>query len=224
MNLYATSTFGKDRAQWTKCVVTYLSEFFQQCLKEHGNSESSESTSSSSSSAAKSSPNFFYFNWIVFLTELLEKSSSSISSSSLALQSSVIICLSALLAYIDFGEPTSWAFINEELLRVVLKYIGTPLYAETMELIRLVVSKSSSLQARSSAASTVSPRSSLNEQAATSLIASSTGLPYPSQVPGASHNFYSKKELPGRTLDFEFDFGVFMPIQVKIVFFYCQKI
>jgi hypothetical protein len=31
LNMYAQRSFGKDRQQWTKCVITYLSEFFQQC-------------------------------------------------------------------------------------------------------------------------------------------------------------------------------------------------
>ena len=210
MNLYATNSFGKDRAQWTKCVITYLSEFFQQCLNEHSGGENEPTAT-----ANKSSSHFFYFNWIVFLTELLEKTSPPWSSttSSLSLQSSVITCLSALLAYIDFGESGSWSFINEELLRVVLKCLSTPLYSETMDLIRLVVSKSSSFQSRSSA-NTLSPRSSFNEMLGQQQQVTNW-LPYPSQVPGASHSFYSKKELPGRTLDFDFDFNIFMPIQAQ---------
>lgn len=34
-----------------------------------------------------------------------------------------------------------------------------------------------------------------------------------SQVPSTTHSFFGKKELPGRTLDFEFDFSLFVPVQ-----------
>lgn len=212
MNLYATNSFGKDRAQWTKCVITYLSEFFQSCLNEHSNGGSGGDETPS-----KTSSHFFYFNWVVFLTELLDRTSTSwsMTQATMTLQSSVLTCLTALLGYIDLSESTSWTFINEELLRVVLKYLNSPLYAETMELTRLVVSKSSSLQQR--AAATLSPRTSVNAgemSSAQQTAISGSWLPYVSQVPGASHSFYSKKELPGRTLDFEFDFGMFLPIQV----------
>lgn len=60
MNLYSTSNFGKDCVQWTKCVITYLSEYFEQCQIEAGNL-----TTASTS---------YYYKWIVFLTELLDKS------------------------------------------------------------------------------------------------------------------------------------------------------
>lgn len=193
MNLYSTNSFGKDRAQWTKCVITYLCEFFQQCLNEQSSNNGADSLTDDSSSKSCN----FYFNWIVFLTELLEKSHTHAQ-----LQSCILICLTALLNYIDFGDQKSWSFINEELLRVVLKYINTPLWSETLDLIRLVVSKSSSLQSKS----TISPRVSMNE---------ASNVPM-TQVPVLSHSFYSKKELPGRTLDFEFDFGVFMPVQVGL--------
>lgn len=124
INLYMTKSFGKDRSQWTKCVITYMSEFFQQCQMEQ------------SSDDIKSN---FYFNWIVFLTELLEKSHN------IQYQSCVIVCLNSLLNYINFSDQTTWSFINEELLRVVIKFINTSLWNEMLDLIKLTVSKSSSL-------------------------------------------------------------------------------
>jgi hypothetical protein len=61
LNLYARGEFGKERTQWTKCVVTYLSEYFEQC-------EAEESGGSGVSGVG------FYYNWILFWTELLDKS------------------------------------------------------------------------------------------------------------------------------------------------------
>lgn len=193
MNLYMTKSFGKDRAQWTKCVITYLSEFFQQCQLEQNTEDQIHQTNTNKSNST------FYYNWIVFLTELLEKSSHNPQ-----YQSCVLTCLHSLLNYINFSDQTTWAFINEELLRVVTKFLNTSLWSEALELVKLTVSKSSSLTCLDSQ-KTSSPRFFLNDTLANSQV------PGASQVPSSTHTFFGKKELPGRTLDFEFDFSLFVP-------------
>ena len=82
----------------------------------------------------------FYFDWIVFLTELLDKNITNIQ-----FQQCVFTCLISLLNLISFNDPASWSFINEELLRVVVKYMNTMLWTEALDIIRVTVSKSSSL-------------------------------------------------------------------------------
>jgi hypothetical protein len=137
MNLYVTNSFGKDRTQWTKCVITYLCEFFQQCKLEMTTCTINDNSSPDDQENNKSN---FYLNWIVFLTELLDKHTNN-----LRYQSSVMTCLNSLLNFINFGDQSTWSFINEELVRVVVKYTNTSLWSEALDIIRLTVSKSSSL-------------------------------------------------------------------------------
>ena len=190
MNLYSTNSFGKDRTQWTKCVITYLSEFFQFCQNEQNIGSSNAHSSEDQQSSSRS--NNFYFNWIVFLTELLDKHVHNAQ-----YQSCVFLCLNSLLNFISFSDQTTWSFINEEFMRVIAKYVNTSLWSEALDLIKLTVSKSSSLtdlNATSKLQNNTSSSSSLT-----------------SQVPVSSQNFFGKKELPGRTLDFDFDFALFVP-------------
>ena len=199
MNLYSTNSFGKDRSQWSKCVITYLSEFFQFCQNEqNGSSPTLQGTDEQSNS---STSNNFYFNWIVFLTELLDKHASHPQ-----YQSCVLLCLNSLLNFISFNDQSTWSFINEELLRIISKYVNTCLWSEALELIRLTVSKSSSLtdlnMSKASVGAVAKPRSSSDLSSNMS-----------SQVPLSSQNFFGKKELPGRTLEFDFDFSLFVPPQ-----------
>ena len=176
IELYTRKSFGKDKNQWAKCVITYMSEFFHLC----------ECEQVSQSATAKSSK--FYFNWIVLLVELLEKSNWS------AYQSATLGCLSSLLNFVNFNEQSSWMFINEELLRVASKLsYSSVLHQEALDLIKLTVGKSSSLldTDKKDAAQTKSavPSSSKQQQR---LVA-------------------GKRELPGRTLDFDFDFWWLVP-------------
>ncbi|CAF0877343.1 unnamed protein product [Brachionus calyciflorus] len=184
IQLYTQKSFGKDKNQWTKCVITYLSEFFHLCQ--------CEQTTVTEDSATRTN---FYFNWIVLFIELLEKSNN------LQYQSAILTCLTSLLNFINFGDNSAWSFINEELLRVVSKFINTELWSEILDLIKLTVGKSSSLLENDKKLD--SPRFYLNE--VNSQISKS-------QVPSSMRSFYGKKELPGRTLDFDFDFSWFVPI------------
>ena len=197
LNLYSTSSFGKDRSQWTKCVITYLSEFFQSCQNELGGLNDEQSSSKTNS---------FYFDWTVFLTEILDKNATN-----MQYQSCVLLCLNSLLNFISFSDHATWSFINEELMRVIAKYINTSLWSEALDLIRITVSKSSSLTdlGISSSQQANSPKFHLNPASEKSSVAAQ------SQVPTASHNFFGKKELPGRTLDFDFDFSLFVPSQTQ---------
>ncbi len=182
MNLYSNSQFGKDRVQWTKCVITYLSEYFEQCQLEEAPSSSSASSSS------------FYFNWITFLTELLDKSTNNPQ-----YQQCVFICLSSLVSFVSFSDIKAWTFINEELMAVIVRYINTSLWQEALDLIKLTVSKSSSLSSFAASPSFfLGPQDSSQQQ----------------QQAQPSQLFFSKKELPGRTLEFDFDFKMFVPSQV----------
>ena len=160
INLYGN--FGKDKLQWTKCVITYLGEFFEQCQSESTNENSRHSR--------------FYCNWLAFLTELLDRSSNNPQ-----FQACVFTCLNSLLTFISLQEPSDWTFVNEELMRAVAKYVSTPLWNEALDIIKLAVNKSSSL--------------SINR--------------------AATDSGFSKKELPGRTLEFCFDFDAFVPVQLK---------
>jgi hypothetical protein len=188
MNLYSLGSFGKDRTQWTKCVITYLNEYFQQCQYE-------DSTTMSSN---------FYFDWIVFLTELLDKNITNIQ-----FQQCVFTCLISLLNLISFNDPASWSFINEELLRVVVKYMNTMLWTEALEIIRVTVSKSSSLTGINSNSNNINNK--------TRFFIGTNNLTNDQTITnGSSNNTFtssssSKKELPGRTLEFDFDVAQFVP-------------
>ena len=190
MNLYSTGNFGKDRAQWTKCVITYLSEYFQQC-------QCDETACTS-----------FYFKWIVFLTELLDKSSNNPQ-----FQSCVFICLNSLISFISFNEPKTWAFINEELMHIIVKYLNTSLWSEALELIKLTVNKSSSLIGLTSTGNTGINLANNPKFFLSSSTDLSTNLSVSQQIPSTS--FFNKKELPGRTLEFDFDFSLFVPAQLN---------
>jgi len=182
MNLYSSGMFGKDRVQWTKCVITYLSEYFQQCQYEEAGTIVSAQ---------------FYFDWIVFLTELLDKSISNIQ-----YQQCVFTVLNALLNLISFNDPATWSFINEELMRVIAKYMNTMLWSEALDLIRTTVNKSSSLTGFN--------------KATNSFIGSSSTVAHltnESVVSNVSSPFLTKKELPGRTLEFDFDISKFIPLK-----------
>jgi hypothetical protein len=186
LNMYAQRSFGKDRQQWTKCVITYLSEFFQQCDLEQHQSSSKEA---------------YYFMWVVFLTELLERSAVI----NPAQQTCVLGCLQALLTHIDFGDAQFWSFINDDLMRHVCKCLNTQpsLFADALELVKLVVSKSSSLTNitnNNRTAQTTQPVSNSPK---------SSGITTTAATPITMHNFFNRKELPGRTLEFDFDFGIF---------------
>ena len=167
LNSYINGKFVKDRIQWSKCVITYLSEYFTQFRQ------------------LKDTNLNFHLKWIIFLTELLEKNSLN-----QQYQACVMICLNSLLNSINFNDSSNWSYVNNEFLRVFVKYLDgeNKLWKEAMDLIKIAVNKSSSLSLSNTNSNEASMN--LNEQQQQSII-------------------YSKKELPGRTLEFDFDFSPF---------------
>jgi len=121
-------------------------------------------------------------------------------------QSCVLLCLNALLTFLPFSDPPACHFLNEELLPCIANYLATPLWSEALDLLKLTVGKSSSLTAASSAAK---PAPNPTFFLATPVDSKASNLSAAQQIPAQS--FFSKKELPGRTLEFDFDFAMFVP-------------
>nr|CAD7437486.1 unnamed protein product [Timema bartmani] len=121
------------------------------------------------------------FNMLAFLVEVLEKGPTSVHLQVL----SIIHCM---LHYIDLASAAAQP-INADLLRVIAKYIEGTHYKESLKILKLVVTRSSTL-----VAPPISVHPSHWEPSATSLHPSFTD----SEV-------FTKKELPGRTMDFTFD-------------------
>ncbi|XP_045464267.1 protein furry isoform X2 [Harmonia axyridis] len=124
---------------------------------------------------------YLSLNMLSLLVEILEKGPST-------LQLAVLNIIHCMLHYVDLvsaaGHP-----INSDLLRVIVKYIDGVHWKEALKILKLVVSRSSSL---------VTPPSSTYSQWESSL--SST-----SHANFGEDTSFSKKELPGRTMDFTFD-------------------
>ncbi|PNF32075.1 hypothetical protein B7P43_G05726 [Cryptotermes secundus] len=120
-------------------------------------------------------------NMLAFLVEVLEKGPT-------AVQLPVLSIIHCMLHYVDLASAASQP-INADLLRVIAKYIEGAHYKEALKILKLVVTRSSTL---------VAPPTSLHaphwETSATS--------PHPSFT---DSEIFTKKELPGRTMDFTFD-------------------
>ncbi len=87
-------------------------------------------------------------------------------------------------------------------MRVIAKYMNTMLWSEALDLIRTTVNKSSSLTGFN--------------KATNSFIGSSSTVAHltnESVVSNVSSPFLTKKELPGRTLEFDFDISKFIPLK-----------
>ncbi|XP_034942121.1 protein furry isoform X2 [Chelonus insularis] len=121
------------------------------------------------------------FNMLAFLVEVLEKGPASIALPVL----SIIHCL---LHYVDLASEAAQP-INTELLRVISKYVEGPNWKEALKILKLVVTRSSTL---------VAPPTSVHASSWESSLTS----PHPSFT---DTEIFSKKELPGRTMDFTFD-------------------
>lgn len=156
LNSYLNDKFQKDRLYWTRCVLFYLCDYFVHNDEQNTN---------------------FHLNWIIYLTELLEKNSQN-----QKYQICVLYTLNSLLNCINFNDKSKWTYINNELLRILVPYLNGALWKDALELIRLAVSKSSSLLINKQP---FSFQPTFNE------VETTTG----------------KKELPGRTLEFDFDFA-----------------
>jgi len=116
----------------------------------------------------------------------------------------VLLCLNALLTLLPFSDSRGCHFLNEELLPCIANYLATPLWSEALDLLKLTVGKSSSLTASTSAKSAPNPTFFL----ATPVDSKAGNLSAAQQIPAQS---FSKRELPGRTLEFDFDFAMFVP-------------
>ncbi|XP_068083711.1 protein furry [Anabrus simplex] len=120
-------------------------------------------------------------NMLAFLVEVLEKGPT-------AVQLPVLSIIHCMLHYVDLASAAAQP-INADLLRVIAKYIEGAHYKEALKILKLVVTRSSTL---------VAPPTSLHSQpwepSATS--------PHPSFT---DSEMFTKKELPGRTMEFTFD-------------------
>ncbi|XP_071055767.1 protein furry isoform X2 [Onthophagus taurus] len=119
---------------------------------------------------------------LTFLVEVLEKGPNN-------LQQSVLNILHCMLHYVDLASAASQP-INADLLRVIVKYIEGAHWKESLKILKLVVTRSSSL---------VAPPTSLHSHWESTL---TTTTPHPSF---SEIDVFGKKELPGRTMDFTFD-------------------
>ena len=115
----------------------------------------------------------YSFNMLGFLVEVLEKGPS-------ATQAPVLTIIHCLLHYVDMATATQT--INGDLLRTVAKFVESAHYKESLKILKLAVTRSSTLVAPPSSASAMS---------------------YHWET--AEADVYFKKELPGRTMEFTFD-------------------
>ncbi|CAH1777850.1 unnamed protein product [Owenia fusiformis] len=123
-------------------------------------------------------------NFISLLVEVLEKGPT-------CTQPAVLQILHCLVHYVDL-QVTSSVTVNNDLLRVVAKYVEGPHYKEALKILKLVVARSSSLTAPPP--STRAASISMNDLSSLS-----------SHTSFAEAEISIKKELPGRTLDFSYD-------------------
>ncbi|CAH2001764.1 unnamed protein product [Acanthoscelides obtectus] len=120
-------------------------------------------------------------NMLSFLIEILEKGPSN-------LQLPILNIIHCILHYVDLGTTAAQP-VNTDLLKVIVKYIEGPNWKESLKILKLVVSRSSSL---------VAPPITIHSHWESSL----TSMPHPSFN---DDNIFAKKELPGRTMEFTFD-------------------
>lgn len=114
-------------------------------------------------------------NMLTFLVEVLEKGP-------LNLQVPVLNIIHCMLHYVDLQSAAAQP-INADLLRIIVKYIEGPHWKEALKILKLVVTRSSSL-------------------ASAHTYWEATSIPHP---PFVDVDVSTKKELPGRTMDFTFD-------------------
>lgn len=105
------------------------------------------------------------------------------------MQLPVMNIIHCVLHYVDLASSTSQT-INADLLRVISRHIEGVYWKEALKILKLVVTRSSTL---------VAPPTQNHSHWESSLVSSS---PHPSF---ADSEIFTKKELPGRTMDFTFD-------------------
>ncbi|XP_016844243.1 protein furry isoform X3 [Nasonia vitripennis] len=121
------------------------------------------------------------FNMLAFLVEVLEKGPANVALPVL----SIIHCM---LHYIDISSQAAQP-TNIDLLRVISKYVEGPHWKEALKILKLVVTRSSTL---------VAPPTTVHAPSWEPSISS----PHPSFN---DNEIFTKKELPGRTMDFTYD-------------------
>jgi len=111
----------------------------------------------------------------------------------------ILSILNFMINYIDMATVKA---INQDILRLSAKFIDSPAWKESLKILKLVVSRSSSLATPSYSAST---------NYSSSIISSIVGT-YDSSTGGSMGTFADsdfgpgKRELPGRTMDFRYDY------------------
>ncbi|XP_031346669.1 protein furry isoform X1 [Photinus pyralis] len=121
-------------------------------------------------------------NMLAFLIEVLEKGPST-------LQLPILNIVHCILHYVDLASAAAQP-MNADLLRVIGKYIEGPNWKEALKILKLVVTRSSTL---------VAPPASVQHSY---WEGSMTSVPHPSFT---DTEVFTKKELPGRTMEFTFD-------------------
>ncbi|CAB3359556.1 Hypothetical predicted protein [Cloeon dipterum] len=125
----------------------------------------------------------FGLTMLAFLVEVLEKGPAMV-------QLPILNIIHCMLHYVDLNSSSSRP-INSDLLRVIAKYIEGPHWRESLKILKLVVTRSSTLVAPPL---TVHPTYWENSNSGV--------IPHPSF---ADSEVFMKKELPGRTMDFTYD-------------------
>ena len=116
-----------------------------------------------------------------FLVEVLEKGPSNV-------QGSILTIIHCMAHYVDLQSATS--SINSDLLRAVSKFVESVHWKEALKILKLAVTRSSTLVAPPSTGHISNPQHSHWE---------------PHTSFAEAEVYYSKKELPGRTMEFTFD-------------------
>ncbi|XP_060535962.1 protein furry [Cylas formicarius] len=120
-------------------------------------------------------------NVLSFLVEVLEKGPN-------GLQLPILNIIHCVLHYVDLATTAAQP-INADLLRIIVRDVEGPHWKEALKILKLVVSRSSSL---------VAPPASLSTHWESAGVVT---LPHPSFDEGV----FARKELPGRTMEFTFD-------------------
>lgn len=115
-------------------------------------------------------------NMLSFLIEVLEKGPNN-------LQLPILNIIHCILHYVDLATAAAQP-VNADLIKAIVKYIEGPNWREALKILKLVVSRSSSL---------VAPPISIHTQWGSSM----TSVPHPSFN---DDNVFAKKELPGNKM------------------------
>ncbi|XP_044733095.1 protein furry isoform X3 [Chrysoperla carnea] len=153
------------------------------------------------------------FNMLAFLVEVLEKGPT-------CTQLSILSIIHCMLHYVDLQSQSQPINITIDLLRVVAKYLDGSHWKEALKILKLVVTRSSSLVAPSitntywgnndSSSLSSTTTSTTNTSGSSTITGSGGGLTslishHPPHPSFSETEIFMKKELPGRTMEFTFD-------------------